>query len=697
MTLRALPRDLSETYARIIQKVYRDPGGDLKIETMRNVFRWVLCARRPLLIEELEEAVALKPSDKYLHTDRIATGAGHNLVGACGNLVTYNRSDRTVTFAHYTVHQFLCHAVRPDGPQKPIWFERVNAETEIGRICVAYLSFSDFETQLIKAPPPPAVMDNQVIEQAIWSQVPLSSFVRKAITPFTSWGTPTHRPVQRMTFALPVLTQQAHDLGRKYAMLEYLVEFWTFHTSHFTRDMECWTSFKLLTFYRQLSFEFRPWHTNRRQTDMAQHEADFNWMPMYSWAIDQGMRSFLELIWSDAVMIRELEDYYSEKISKVDDRTNLVKWVSVRESLTLILGYDKITGLDNFWSGGFIYHAANMAKDTSNPGTLHFMQSELILRSGLDATNRLNTLFEEAILLAVKYRDAPSLTRLLTVHVQTIDQFARILDLVVKQGHIKEFPITTLFRISSDDFQGALTCLTDNALDELAAYLDQCIPILIEPEGLSWTAKKWVKEIRPYYKWLLLVRTLSFSIDRHVPVILDLLHDRNIDRFMGKHKSSSLSHDSRLKWDAVAVAFKNTRAMRDTGAPGDKAQRESILMQLIERSDCDMMMLLDHGISCLSWAAECSMTILVRTIMPRHSQILGDRAYMMHAVAALLSAMRYSPDCLEIMLQWQWPSAALDLVVDNALVETLPASLGMKLRTMAAKPSVRRTVRSFIR
>jgi hypothetical protein len=149
-TIRNLPRDLSETYARIIERVWKGSGGQAKIELMAKVVQWICCARRPLLLVELEEAVGLDETDTYLHYERMATNSGERLVSGCGNLVVYDRVEKTVALAHHTVEQFLCtwNSTQSLPRKQSIQFDQRVADHRIGKICIAYLRFTDFEQQV---------------------------------------------------------------------------------------------------------------------------------------------------------------------------------------------------------------------------------------------------------------------------------------------------------------------------------------------------------------------------------------------------------------------------------------------------------------------------------------------------------------------------------------------------------------------
>jgi hypothetical protein len=309
-TIQNPPKDLGETYSRIMENTRRSPGGTARYETMMKAFRWVAGARRALTIEELEEAVALEKTDTYLHAERSATGAGERLIACCSNLIIYNEEDSTVTFAHQTIQQFLfSSAMTATAPTLGSDFSPQSLNEHIAEICLAYLWFSDFETQLAKLPENRSVELGNA-EPLVWRNVPFSTPIKGLLSLSRGWrGMAKPTLDHRVKFAIPMASPPAESLMRKYAMLDYIIAFWTIHTADLTPQSAIWPTFRHIACERQLMFESRPWddpehHLRLQQTDHRGTYARIGTMKtmlLYSYAMRHGIRSLLLLQSQDAI------------------------------------------------------------------------------------------------------------------------------------------------------------------------------------------------------------------------------------------------------------------------------------------------------------------------------------------------------------------------------------------------------------
>src|SRR5437762_859415 len=88
-------KGLAATYRRILEKISQSTGGAAKVATAQKLFKWIICARRPLQIDELKEAVGIDSTDTFWDTDKIVTD-GMRLIQCCGNLIVFDKNDKTV-------------------------------------------------------------------------------------------------------------------------------------------------------------------------------------------------------------------------------------------------------------------------------------------------------------------------------------------------------------------------------------------------------------------------------------------------------------------------------------------------------------------------------------------------------------------------------------------------------------------------
>ena len=104
--LKNLPTDLGETYDRILKKSLSSGARASRSKWIKRIFSWLIVSKRPLLIDELLEAVAIEPGDTTRDKDKIPK-CSSTLIQFCGGLVNIDQDDKTTRFAHYTVRQFL--------------------------------------------------------------------------------------------------------------------------------------------------------------------------------------------------------------------------------------------------------------------------------------------------------------------------------------------------------------------------------------------------------------------------------------------------------------------------------------------------------------------------------------------------------------------------------------------------------------
>lgn len=143
-TLIDLPGGLHETYQRKLDKITMRRRSDLA----QKIFQWISVAVRPLQIEEIQEAVAVDVKHTFWNKDKIPHVDA--LIGACENLIIFDDSGG-LSFAHHSVRNFFL-SVGLCTLYDSFHFSLTAAHIFAAEICVSYLSFTDFETQVVKKP-----------------------------------------------------------------------------------------------------------------------------------------------------------------------------------------------------------------------------------------------------------------------------------------------------------------------------------------------------------------------------------------------------------------------------------------------------------------------------------------------------------------------------------------------------------------
>lgn len=153
--LDTLPTDINATYNEIIQQLciqYPESIGEI-----RAILRWLVGSTVPLTLDQLAEAVSIRPGDESLERDGIATDF-MDLAACCGSLVTiYIQDTQTneyddlpgtgsmlITLSHASVEEYLTSPSTKLGPLSSFFIDLHMVHREIAETCVQYIGFKDF-------------------------------------------------------------------------------------------------------------------------------------------------------------------------------------------------------------------------------------------------------------------------------------------------------------------------------------------------------------------------------------------------------------------------------------------------------------------------------------------------------------------------------------------------------------------------
>ncbi|KAF3393739.1 putative ankyrin repeat protein [Penicillium rolfsii] len=135
-TLKALPTG-TDAYDRAYKQALQRIEGQYKEhkELAMKVIFWITCTKRPLTTFELQHALAVE--DGMSQIDRDNFSPIELIISVCAGLVTVDEASCIIRLVHYTTQEYM------ERTQKQ-WFP--DAEADITKVCVTYLSFSVFES-----------------------------------------------------------------------------------------------------------------------------------------------------------------------------------------------------------------------------------------------------------------------------------------------------------------------------------------------------------------------------------------------------------------------------------------------------------------------------------------------------------------------------------------------------------------------
>ncbi|RYN73204.1 hypothetical protein AA0117_g7987 [Alternaria alternata] len=158
-----LPKDISQTFARILDKSGRsDPS--LQAKTLQVV----LAAERPLTTEELREALSVIPGDADWNPSKMLNDV-YSALTCCGCLLTVDEEESTVRVVHHSVKQYILHGLND---AKHTSFSIDDAQRTLADIVVTYLGYGVFETQLSRVdirPTVPQSVPSSILQSAMGS------------------------------------------------------------------------------------------------------------------------------------------------------------------------------------------------------------------------------------------------------------------------------------------------------------------------------------------------------------------------------------------------------------------------------------------------------------------------------------------------------------------------------------------------
>ena len=133
-SLKSLPKDLDKTYDDAFERIKQQDSR--KLDRADQILRLISCAKRPLKLEEIRQALSIRRGDTFL--DPEAFPKTDSLISTCCGLVIVEDSSQIVRFVHYTTEEYFKRKLqRYCSPE---------AHGRFAGILITYLSFTKFES-----------------------------------------------------------------------------------------------------------------------------------------------------------------------------------------------------------------------------------------------------------------------------------------------------------------------------------------------------------------------------------------------------------------------------------------------------------------------------------------------------------------------------------------------------------------------
>ena len=138
MKLKSLPKDLEETYARILTDIPEDYHEDAL-----TALKWLTFSGRPLMLDELVEALLLSPSRQPAYNPENRLSDPYDIMQILPGLVSISTntklSKEEIRLAHFSVKEYLMSETIRHGPTSYFGTDLIAASQFLTEACLAYV------------------------------------------------------------------------------------------------------------------------------------------------------------------------------------------------------------------------------------------------------------------------------------------------------------------------------------------------------------------------------------------------------------------------------------------------------------------------------------------------------------------------------------------------------------------------------
>ncbi|RBR10780.1 uncharacterized protein FIESC28_09311 [Fusarium coffeatum] len=172
ISLKNLPKSLADVFNRALVRIISEG----KEETIQAILPWIVAAKQPLSLSQLQECCLIRVLQKYSIEDRYLNGI-HLIDCWFQGLVEVDYETKTVHFIHSSVQKFFLTAPIKSA-FNDFYINMDEADRYIGEIVVTYLNFNDFKNTLTRqrqALPP--ISPEEICQQALSNEFGWRNFL----------------------------------------------------------------------------------------------------------------------------------------------------------------------------------------------------------------------------------------------------------------------------------------------------------------------------------------------------------------------------------------------------------------------------------------------------------------------------------------------------------------------------------------
>lgn len=149
--IKSLADGYDATYEKILLSIQEQCSQF--VDEIKLVLQWLVVGFGPMSTTQLAEAVSICPEDSSLDFEGMLANT-NEVIAPISQLVATRRVDGIlfVYLLHKTVKDFLTSSTLAAGPAKQFHVDIGAAHARVGSICLQYLLFSDFDTELLLGP-----------------------------------------------------------------------------------------------------------------------------------------------------------------------------------------------------------------------------------------------------------------------------------------------------------------------------------------------------------------------------------------------------------------------------------------------------------------------------------------------------------------------------------------------------------------